>query len=71
MNDDADDTESVPSGVSAIAAEISDLKDSIRRTQEKRDPLPQPLFWSLFAHKVDAIRRKKALKTSLQEIFDP
>lgn len=67
---DSEDSAPTSMAPSAVASEIAELRDSVRLSQEKRSPLPQPLFWSLFAHKITAIRKKKELESSLRELLE-
>ncbi len=54
-----------------IGNRIDRLKDATKRAIQKRERLPQPLFWSLFLHEVESIksqRRKK--RDKLRLLFD-
>ena len=55
---------------SALAQEIEALKSSVLQAEKKRFPLPQPLFWSLFSHRLKAIKDKKRLQDTIDDILD-
>ena len=57
-----------PPGPSAIASRVRSLKSSVFTVAEKRDRIPQRLFWSLFLSEVDEIKRKKARKRVLNAV---
>ena len=52
---------------SAIAENISDLKDTILRLARDRERLPQPLFWSLFNSRLKDIKKTKEQERLLRE----
>lgn len=57
------------SGPSEISRALSRLKNATIDAAAKRQQLPQPLFWSLFACEIEEIKRCKRQKNLLQEIF--
>lgn len=52
---------------SALAEELQDLKSTILRVASERERLPQPLFWSLFRSRIDAIRKAKEVERVIAE----
>ena len=59
MEEDSDTPN--PREPSALAADIQDLKRTVRRLAEDRERIPQPLFWSLFHTRLEAMRKQKEL----------
>ena len=52
---------------SAIAQDISNLRDTILRLARDRERLPQPLFWSLFNSRLKDIKKTKEQERLLRE----
>ncbi len=64
------DTEDAPDPEpqrSPLAEELQDLKSTILRVASERERLPQPLFWSLFRSRIDAIRKAKEVERVIAE----
>ena len=53
-----------------IAEEIRRLQAATLASIEKRERLPQPLFWSLFHSELEKVRRAKKQERLLQEVLD-
>ena len=53
-----------------ISSEIKRLKAATIASLEKRERLPQPLFWSLFHSELKAIRRAKKEERIMQKVLD-
>ncbi len=61
-----------PRGPTPIAKRVKRLCAAVNSVIEKRERLPQPLFWSLFRLEVREVRRARARKRMLQKIlYDP
>ena len=54
---------------SDVAEAVERLKHATVTAAQKRDRLPQPLFWSLFASEIEAIREKKAAKRIVHSLL--
>jgi hypothetical protein len=52
---------------SAVALDIEKLQDTVKRLAAERERLPQPLFWSLFHTRLEAIRQQKELSRVVKE----
>lgn len=52
------------------AQELKRLKTAAWEASSKRERLPQPMFWSLFHSVISSIRRQKAVKRTLESIFE-
>lgn len=52
---------------SAVADDIEKLQATVRRLASERETLPQPLFWSLFHTRLEAIRKQKELARVVKE----
>jgi len=65
--DDADVPEEGTFKRSALAEELQAFKQSIFETVEKRDRLPQPMFWAVFGSRLEEVKKAKALKRALDE----
>lgn len=52
---------------SPLAEELQELKTTILRVASERERLPQPLFWSLFRSRIDAIRKAKEVERVIAE----
>jgi hypothetical protein len=52
---------------SHLAEELQELKSTILRVASERERLPQPLFWSLFRTRIDAIRKAKEVERVIAE----
>lgn len=55
---------------SPLAIEIQQFKQSLLDAEKKRHPLPQPLFWSLFTHRLNSLKSKKKLQETITDILD-
>ncbi len=60
--------ESAP-GPSELAQEIKELQASITSAIEKRERLPQPLFWSLFNSRIKDMRKRRELLRTLHSLL--
>ena len=56
---------------SSVAERIERVRSATLKAAEKREHLPQPLFWSLFHAELEEIRKEKKLKRALNDIFNP
>lgn len=65
-----EEEESIPLRKSHIAIEIAELKQAVEKAQQKRSKLPQPLFWSLFSKKIESIKEKKAIESTIRGLLD-
>jgi hypothetical protein len=65
LEDDDDDRE--PRERSAVAANIDNLKATVKRLAAEREVLPQPLFWSLFHSRLAAIKKAKEVERVVGE----
>lgn len=54
---------------SEIAKEICKLQKAVRSSIDKRERLPQPMFWSLLFSRLQDIKRQQKLKRSIEEIL--
>ena len=54
---------------SETALEIARLKAATMKALSERSKLPQPLFWSLFKHKIEEIKKGKATRRLLREVL--
>jgi hypothetical protein len=54
---------------SALARRVADVKAATLQAAEKRDRLPQPLFWSLFSLRINDIKKEKERARTLTDIF--
>jgi hypothetical protein len=50
---------------SRVAERVERLRDATVKAAERRERLPQPLFWSLFRSEVEAIKKRKARARAL------
>ncbi len=55
---------------SGLAREVSRLHDASKRAVEKRDHIPQPLFWSLFHSRIKSIKRRKEKDRLVRSVLD-
>ena len=56
---------------SSVAERIERVRSATLKAAEKREHLPQQLFWSLFHAELEEIRKEKKLKRALNDIFNP
>ena len=64
--EEIDEDSETPKAVtpSELAQEIKELQQSVSSAMQKRERLPQPLFWSLFNSRIkDMRKRREALRT--------
>lgn len=54
---------------SELAQEIKELQSSITRAIEKRERLPQPMFWSLFNSRIKDMRKRRELLRTLNSLL--
>ena len=54
---------------SVVAKELDSLQSSVRKVVTTRDTLPHRLFWSLFHHRIDAIKKKKEARRYLCQLL--
>jgi hypothetical protein len=59
-----DDEDKAP-GRSPLAHRVERLRDATVKAAERRERLPQPLFWSLFRSEINDIKRRKARARAL------
>lgn len=52
---------------SAVAVDIEKLQSTVKRLASERETLPQPLFWSLFHSRLEAIRKQKEISRVVRE----
>jgi len=52
-----------------LRADVKRLKEAALRAAGKRERIPQELFWSLFQSEISRIKKKKALKRTLDELL--
>ena len=52
-----------------VAEELRRLQAATIAAMEKRERLPQPLFWSLFHSELDKVRKAKKQERLLQEVL--
>ncbi len=65
MSDENDPTE--PREKSAVALDIEKLQSTVKRLATEREVLPQPLFWSLFHTRLNAIRKQKEISRVVED----
>ena len=65
------EVESAQTERSDIAQAISRLREASFKTAKERERVPQPLFWSLFAAELHAIKKKKKEQRLLTTLFGP
>ena len=65
------DDESNAKEASYVAREIQRIKSATIEAAEKRDRLPQPLFWSLFHSALKEVRDAKKRKRDLADLLEP
>jgi hypothetical protein len=58
-----------PPGPTALAQNIRRLKSRALSVVEKRERLPQPLFWSLFGAELSQIKKRKEKQRALRRVF--
>lgn len=66
---DSCDDSPVRSGPTDTARELQELKRRILETLAKREIVPQPLFWSLFLTRLQAIKDRRAAERLLEELL--
>lgn len=54
---------------SELAQRINRLKKSVLDSVRERERLPQPLFWSLFNHEIQDIKRDRAIERQRRKIL--
>jgi hypothetical protein len=64
---DDEENQSEPRERSAVAVDIEKLQTTVRRLASERETLPQPLFWSLFHTRLNAIRKQKEISRVVQD----
>ena len=69
MADGDDEEGGARRGPTPLAAEVERLRQATVAAAGKREHLPQPLFWSLFRSEVDRLKRQKAVRRALEEVF--
>lgn len=69
QDDKADEENPTAVELSPIAREIARVHKLTIESAEKRERLPQPLFWSLFHARIAAVRRDKELARLLTSIL--
>lgn len=70
IEQECDESEPVaPATPSELAQEIKALQESVTRAMEKRERLPQPLFWSLFNSRVKDMRKRRELLRTLNSLL--
>jgi hypothetical protein len=62
-----EENQSEPRERSAVAVDIEKLQSTVRRLASERETLPQPLFWSLFHSRLNAIRKQKEISRVVQD----
>lgn len=65
-----DDEPGEASAPSAIAREVKRIKDETILALERRERLPQPLFWSLFGHAIGRVKQKKRAAREARELLE-
>jgi hypothetical protein len=58
-----------PREPSRVAQKIERLRRASLQAAQERERLPQPLFWSLFQHKIEEMKREKELRRLLDELL--
>ena len=64
-----DPEEKAEAEISPLAQDLRDLRSSALKAVNKREVLPQPLFWSLFLGQISEIRRRKAKNKLLSSLL--
>ena len=55
---------------SPIARAVARLKEVSFNAARERERLPQPLFWSVFGHELQRIKKEKKALRLLAELFE-
>lgn len=56
-----------PKGPTAIAAEVRRLRDATIAAAQKREFIPQPLFWSLFHTELKRLKSEREQIRAIEE----
>ncbi|MCO6431354.1 MAG: hypothetical protein J5J00_10875 [Deltaproteobacteria bacterium] len=64
------DEETGAKGPTNTAREIQRIKKAVITAADKRQRLPQPLFWSLFHNALKDVRRSKERERALAELLE-
>ena len=70
MEDDNQGDEGGTESRSAVAQEVARLKEAAFSAMDKRERLPQPLFWSAFGYAVSRLRSAKHRARMLKDVFE-
>ena len=69
-NDDSIEEEGAsPTPASEIAQEVKQLQGAINETLEKRERVPQPMFWYLLHERIAEIKKRRAMQRTVDELL--